>query len=73
MCHTPRCLIALLHIIYGTCCSLSYIWFSLYPCRTKLDRSDKDFKEREERAEKLAREIEDNGDSPDDVGTEEEL
>ena len=45
-------------------------------CRTKLDRSDtKGFREREERAEKLAREIEGSSSANlvDDMGTEEEL
>lgn len=45
-------------------------------CRTKLDRSNtKDFRDREERAEQLAREIEQSADSRrvDDMGTEEEL
>lgn len=44
--------------------------------RTKLDRSNtKDYQEREERAKKLAREIELNSDRHgiDDTGTEEEL
>lgn len=44
--------------------------------RTKLDRSDtEDFRQREERAAKLAREIEADpgGHGVDDTGTEEEL
>lgn len=45
-------------------------------CRTKLDRNDTTgFREREERAERLAREIETSNDKHgvDDLGTEEEL
>ena len=49
---------------------------TLITCRTKLDRLDtKDYREREERAEQLARQIEANSDRRglEDVGTEEEL
>lgn len=52
-------------------------WLHYFPVyRTKLERTDtKDFQQREERAEKLAQEIEKDTDRHkiDDAGTEEEL
>ncbi len=56
-------------------CSPLVLVSACFGRRTKLDRSNtKDFTERAERAERLAREIEVNvGHGVDDVGTEEEL